>query len=155
MRNEKEKINPDVKYETSDANAKWLGAIGAAIVISAILLIFFLWGLYGYFEQTAAKGAPITEAVSKQKFDTAQSPPLEPKPLENYEQFRRAENEKLNGYGWIDRQNGVVYIPIERAMKMLVNKGLPEIKQSADTNLSNANSNMNSEKITQKNNTKK
>ncbi len=135
--NEKEKINPDVKYESADANAKWLGFIGLGIIIAAIILPFLLWGLYGYFEQTAAKGSPIPEAVSKKRFDTAQSPPLEPHPVENYERFRQVENEKLNDYGWVDKQNGVVHIPIEQAMQMLVNKGLPQInEQKADANLS-------------------
>ena len=143
--NEKEKINPDVKYETSDANAKRLGFIGALIVITAIILPFLLWGLYGHFEETAANGSPVPESVSKQKFDTAQSPPLEPHPIANYEKFRQTENEKLNNYGWIDKQNGVVHIPIEQAMKILINKGLPEIQQNPNANLSSENLQMNGE----------
>lgn len=135
--NEKEKINPDVKYETADASAKWLGFIGAGIVIAAIILPFLLWGLYGFLEQTAAKGAPIPETVSKLSFETQKSLPLEPNPVANYENFRQSESEKLNDYGWVDKQNGVVHIPIEQAIEMLVNKGLPQInEQKANSNLS-------------------
>ena len=151
--NEKEIINPDVKYETSDAKAKTLGFIGAGIIIAAIILPLLLWGLYRFFEDTAAKGSPIPETVGKQSFETAKSPPLEPNPVGNHQNFQRAENEKLNGYGWIDKQNGVVHIPIERAMKQLVKNGLPEIEQNANANLSNENtqnSNTNTENTTEK-----
>lgn len=131
--NEKERINSDVKYESADASAKWLGAIGAAIVVAAIILPFLLWGLYGHLEQTAAKGAPIPEAESRKRFDQPNAPRLEPQPVENYQKFRQTENEKLNGYGWIDEQKGIVHIPIEQAMKVLANKGLPNVNQANQT----------------------
>jgi hypothetical protein len=36
-----------------------------------------------------------------------------------------AQNEKLNSYGWVDRSNGIVRIPIERAMNLILQRGLP------------------------------
>jgi hypothetical protein len=35
------------------------------------------------------------------------------------------QNEKLNSYGWIDRTNGIVRIPIARAMDLILQNGLP------------------------------
>jgi hypothetical protein len=35
------------------------------------------------------------------------------------------EQEILKSYGWVDKQNGVVRIPIERAMQMTLERGLP------------------------------
>jgi hypothetical protein len=32
---------------------------------------------------------------------------------------------KLNSYGWIDRSNGIVRIPIDRAMDLILQRGLP------------------------------
>jgi hypothetical protein len=32
---------------------------------------------------------------------------------------------RLNSYGWVDRTNGIVHIPIERAMDLIVARGLP------------------------------
>lgn len=135
--NEKEKINADVKYEPLDVNAKWLGVIGAFIVIAAIVLPFILWGLYGYFEQTAANGAPIPESESRQKFNQPRPPKLEPNAIADYKKYRAEENEKLNNYGWVDKEKGVVRIPIEQTMKILAAKGLPKI--NAANNAENAN----------------
>jgi hypothetical protein len=36
-----------------------------------------------------------------------------------------AQNEKLNSYGWVDLSNGIVRIPITRAMDLLAQRGLP------------------------------
>ncbi len=70
--NEKEKINSDVKYESTDANAVTLGFIGVGIIIAAIILTFLLWGLYGYFGQTAAEK---TERRNEKQSKQSQSSP--------------------------------------------------------------------------------
>jgi hypothetical protein len=44
-------------------------------------------------------------------------------------ELRRQEEKHLKSYGWIDREKGVAHIPIERAMEILANKGLPARKQ--------------------------
>jgi hypothetical protein len=35
------------------------------------------------------------------------------------------QNQNLNSYGWVDRSNGIVRIPISRAMDLLLQRGLP------------------------------
>lgn len=35
------------------------------------------------------------------------------------------EHEQLSTYGWVDKQNGIVHIPIERAMELTLQQGLP------------------------------
>ncbi len=37
-----------------------------------------------------------------------------------------AQNAELNGYGWVDRSNGIVRIPIDRAIALILQRGLPE-----------------------------
>ncbi len=139
--NEKEIINSDVKYEAEDVSGKWIGAIGAVIVVTAIILIFLMWGFYGYFEMRDGHGAPLPEAKNLERFNAPPAPDLEPDPVGNYREFRRAENEKLNDYGWIDREKGTVHIPIEQAMKQLTQKGLPAIQPMNQTPVADDNTN--------------
>jgi hypothetical protein len=35
------------------------------------------------------------------------------------------QNNELNSYGWVDRSNGIIRIPIERAMDLILQRGLP------------------------------
>jgi hypothetical protein len=53
------------------------------------------------------------------------SPHLQLSPPTDLAAFRAQEERALTNYGWLDRSNGVVRIPIERAMELLVQRGLP------------------------------
>lgn len=48
-------------------------------------------------------------------------------PLEDMERVRNETNEKLSGYGWVDKPGGVARIPIDRAKAMIAEKGLPAL----------------------------
>jgi hypothetical protein len=52
----------------------------------------------------------------------------EPKTLA---EIRAGEEKILKGYGWVDQQKGVVRIPVEQAMDLLVKRGLPVRQQAA------------------------
>lgn len=48
------------------------------------------------------------------------SPPSGPNPLE---QIRAADQAALHSFGWIDREKGVVRIPIDLAMEKVIREG--------------------------------
>ena len=37
----------------------------------------------------------------------------------------QAQNQHLNSYGWVERSNGIVRIPVDRAMDLILQRGLP------------------------------
>lgn len=43
-------------------------------------------------------------------------------PMPEREAHERAQRELLEGYRWIDRENGVVGLPIERAMELVASE---------------------------------
>jgi hypothetical protein len=45
-------------------------------------------------------------------------------------QLRATEDTTLTTYGWVDRDNGIVHIPIDRAMDLILQRGLPTRPQS-------------------------
>jgi hypothetical protein len=40
-------------------------------------------------------------------------------------EMRRAEDTRLQTYGWVDRSAGLVRIPIDQASQLLLEQGLP------------------------------
>src|ERR1700746_2989370 len=64
---------------------------------------------------------PITRA------EEFPQPRLEVKPGASLAELRDAEDADLNSYGWIDRNAGTVRIPIDRAMQLILERGLPEV----------------------------
>lgn len=53
-------------------------------------------------------------------------PQLQAAPKVDLAVFNRAVSEQLHGLGWVDRETGRVHVPIEHAMQLLVERGLPE-----------------------------
>jgi hypothetical protein len=56
---------------------------------------------------------------------TPPGPRLETNPQADLQRFRAEEEKRLNTYYWVDRQKGIVHIPIEQAMKKLATTGAP------------------------------
>lgn len=52
-------------------------------------------------------------------------PRIQADPKIDIEQFREAEDKALTSYGWVDKNAGVAKIPIDRAMTLLEQRGLP------------------------------
>lgn len=130
-----EERNESVAYEKRDVNVRAILWTGVIIIISAILIHTAVWWLFRLFNrQEAHKGRPPATLVNARR-----EPPPEPRlqsyPPADLNEMRAAENSELHTYGWIDRQKGVVHIPIEQAMTLLVQRGLPKTQEpSANLN---------------------
>jgi hypothetical protein len=48
-------------------------------------------------------------------------------PLEAMENLRKSTDEKLSGYGYVDKPAGIAHVPIDRAKAMIAEKGLPAL----------------------------
>ena len=55
-------------------------------------------------------------------------PRLEVTPGKNLAELRAEEEAELSSYGWIDRTNQIVRIPIERAMELMAQRAAKEAK---------------------------
>ena len=56
---------------------------------------------------------------------TFPAPQLQAAPPVDLVKFKAAELDRLNGYGWVDRNAGIAHIPIDRAIEIVASKGLP------------------------------
>jgi hypothetical protein len=96
-----------------------IGLVGLIIVGAALM-----WALYQYFSARPA-GAPANPLARSFGRQVPPEPRLQSNPLEDLRQLRAQEDTTLNTYGWVDRKTGVVRIPVERAMELLAQRGLP------------------------------
>ncbi|MDQ6621360.1 MAG: hypothetical protein M3Z31_16995 [Pseudomonadota bacterium] len=101
--------------------------IGAAVIVVAIVLAvvsaFMLLRLMS--GEHGEKGlAPIPGRAQ----GPAGGPALEVDPAKAIAAFRAEKERQLTSYGWIDRPNAIVHIPIERAMQIVAGQGTGEAK---------------------------
>ncbi len=118
---------PTKGHEHSDGNPKWIFAVILFILVFGLSLHGILAGFLGALKRSRPpsdlwrplKPTPGATALPR-SFPVLQvSPPLE------LQTFRAREENELQTYGWVDRKAGVVRIPIERAMDVLLQQGLP------------------------------
>jgi hypothetical protein len=79
-----------------------------------------LAGVFSEEEEKTEVPPPMTREPQE-----VPGPHLQKTPGEDLQQLRAYEGPKLNSYDWVDRDKGVVRIPIDRAMELVVRKGLP------------------------------
>ena len=81
--------------------------------------------LFAGLEQRAARRdveAPRARPVSPAP---PPAPRLQSDPAGELAQHRALEARRTEEYAWIDRPAGVVRVPVERAMELLLERGLP------------------------------
>ncbi len=116
------------KNEKRDANVGVLFWLAALLVLSVFITLLVTEGIFHAFVvHRAAVDRPLPEiAHARSNFP---QPSLQVAPTEDLQKMREREERELNSYGWIDRQKGVVRLPIERAIELLSQRGLPDVGQ--------------------------
>ncbi len=102
--------------------AFWLavGLIAAAAGMFALLRVLE--------KRERAEDRKLSPMIAASLVRTPPQPRLEPYPLAPRLKLRSEEEEVLTTYGWVDKDRGLVRIPIDRAMDLLVARGLPPAK---------------------------
>lgn len=116
---------PTVHHEESDINIRAVFGFAAAMVAAAIVIHAAVWGLFVYFDARETRSGAATLPLAASEPRLPPEPRLQVTPRQDAHAFRAEEDAVLNGYTWINREAGVVRIPIAEAMRLTVQKGLP------------------------------
>jgi hypothetical protein len=114
-------------HERKDVDVPSLFMIALVLFLSGAVIFLVVSGMMRYFKshepiKTAGRAnIPATRSAEFPK------PQLEVKSGADLATLRAAEEADLNSYGWLDRNSGTVHIPIDRAMQLLSERGLPEV----------------------------
>ena len=110
-------------YEIRDANTSGILLFLALLATTVVLVLLFAWGLFRQYSLSINNKPPDSPFTGVREVPSA--PRLQVTPREDLQRILADQQSKLETYGWEDRQAGTVRIPIERAMDLLVQKGLP------------------------------
>ncbi|HST11397.1 MAG TPA: hypothetical protein VLL05_13555, partial [Terriglobales bacterium] len=137
--------NADTGFEQEDLSPQGVFYFMGGLAVLGVAIYFILAGMYRYLDnydrthQPPANPMAATTGVDPQTMTypqiQSQVQKTFPKPvLENSEQMQFVEelekqNEVLGSYDWIDQERGVVRIPIDRAMDLVAQRGLPVLPE--------------------------
>lgn len=106
---------PLTDYERSDWNIGPVAMVYAGVLALLVICCFVLIAAYPTSLPDADRNVRINPP----------GPRLQTNPAADLQAFRAEEDKRLNTYSWADRQKGTVRIPIEQAMKKIVQSGIP------------------------------
>jgi hypothetical protein len=118
--------NPAVVHEESDVNVRAILGYGIGLMAIAAVVHLFLWWLLGMYTRQAERAqAQAYPLAAEQQQQLPPSPRFQENPQQDMRELRARQQALLEGYAWVNRDGGVARIPIEEAMRMVVERGLP------------------------------
>jgi hypothetical protein len=129
-------------YEHQDMGPGSIFYFLLALAVGIALSLVGLRGLYTYLDHREKAGQPaVNPLITNVPADTRHiasgypqtafpSPKLEEDERGQLNGILLKEERTLYSYGWVDEKAGTIHIPIERAMDLIVERGLPVRPQS-------------------------
>lgn len=111
------------RHETHDAETRYVMVFIAVIAVTVAVAMWGSKALFYYFVHHEQSGAPAYTFRNVKTLPP--SPILEPVSHALLENYLGNVHKELNSYGWIDRSQGIVHIPVDRAIQLVLKQGLP------------------------------
>jgi hypothetical protein len=145
----------DTEFEHEDLGSRGVFAFMIGLAVSGIVIYFIIVGMYRFLDRyersqmvtasplVTTKGTisrVVTQADMDRDFKDNGAPMLETNERGQLRDFLMNQENQLNSYGWVDEKAGVAHIPIERAMDVLIERGVPVYQKGAETKAGGSNS---------------
>jgi len=129
------------EFEREDWSPKTVYGFLIALFVICTLVLFVVRGVYGFMDAYQRKRQPAlnplvtatgadTRVVTPADVGAFPQPRLETDERGQIRRFRLSEEQRLHSYGWVDQNAGIVRIPIDRAMDLIAERGLPTRPQA-------------------------
>jgi len=136
------------RFEQEDLSPQGIFYFMAGLAVVGVVIYFIVVGMYRYLDAYDRKHQippnpmsvqtgidprgtmPFPEAVGKID-QTFPKPVLEHSELQQFNNVVEKQDQTLASYDWVDQKQGIVRIPIDKAMELLAQRGLPVLPQGA------------------------
>lgn len=110
----------------SEIGIRGIATFLVALVVGTAIVVVLMLGLYRWFQsREAAKDAPPSPLVDRTQPRLPPEPRLQTAPEADLAAMRAEEKQRLESYGWVDESAGIARVPIEAAMTLLLQRGVP------------------------------
>lgn len=112
-------------YEIRDIHMSVIIIGVTSLAVLCVVALTLMWWLVGALDRIPGGREAEAPSIEYGRL-LPPEPRLQANPPRDMEEFLAREHEFLTTYGWINREQGVVRIPIDRAMELVAERGLPE-----------------------------
>src|SRR6266481_7960700 len=124
-------------HEVSDLSPKNIAIFGVSLVVMILIVLWVCYELFQHYSTVSMKTEVPPSPLSYTREPTPE-PHLLVVPGQELKAMRAAEDSSLHSYAWVDREKGIVRIPIQRAIDILAQRGLSRQPQSNEKPTSGA-----------------
>jgi hypothetical protein len=117
-----------VGHERSDVSLRGIFLFTGILAASSVAILLLLGGLMALFARQERRLEQLRPPMFTDESGQFPAPRLQGNPAVDTAEFLARARKTLNSYGWVDRKAGIARIPIDRAIEILAQKGLPERK---------------------------
>jgi hypothetical protein len=119
-------------HEQSDVSLRGIVLTAVGLLVVAIVVQVAMVGLFVRLDRPAVDGDAAVQMIEGARPRPEPRPRLQANPSQDLKAFREEQRRRLYGYGWVDEANGVVHIPIDLAMKIMLERGYPVRPDAGD-----------------------
>jgi hypothetical protein len=135
-------------FEQEDLSSRSALYFLAGLVLVCVVVYLIVFGMYRFLDSYATAHQPPmspmvkpeadTRAVTPENAEKFPQPRLEENERTQFRSFIEDQDRKLATYDWVDKDRGTVRIPIDRAMELIAQRGLPVHAEGASSAQSSA-----------------
>jgi hypothetical protein len=128
-------------FEKQDLSSRSVMSFFVGLIALLVVIFGVAFGVYrfldAYNHANQATMSPMvapetdTRNVTRAETHAFPQPRLEESERTELREFIEDQDQKLATYNWVDKDKGIVQIPIDRAMDLIVQRGLPVRPQGA------------------------
>jgi len=137
----------ETEFEREDLGTRGVFAFMIGLAVIGVVIYFIIVGMYSFLDKyersqmatasplVTSRGAMsrvVTQEDMDKTFKDNGAPMLETNERGQFRDFLMNQENQLNSYGWVDEKAGVAHIPIDRAMELIVQRGLPVYPQGGE-----------------------
>jgi hypothetical protein len=124
-------VYQEIRHELKDVTPRPIVGFCLGLLLLMALSLWVTRIMFDYFATREAKSVSVPSLL-KERPQFPPEPRLQVMPVQDLKQIRDAEQNLLHSYGWVNQQSGIVRIPIERAMQLIAERGLPSLPASTE-----------------------
>ncbi len=121
---------PSAKHERSDVSVRFMAYVVVGLTLLTLGGMGVSWWYLSAVEQEERAAERPVPPLAATLPELPPEPRLQVLPAADLASVREREDAVLTTYGWIDRKSGLVRIPIDRAIDVLAERGLPTRAQA-------------------------
>jgi hypothetical protein len=116
---------PEHRDPDPDVDVRGVVRAAVALAVGLVAVLGAAAWFTGWLREDVSSGGQTPAPMATLLPHVPPEPRLQPDERAQLRVLRAYEKEQLDSYGWVKKSSGIVHIPIERAMALTVERGLP------------------------------